>query len=100
VLPSEVEKLVDRLGPKLGCSDWSVSVMSLLAKSTNRLATDSKLLAWRNLNGTSKFSSELSELSKGFGAGLGFAGGGGGGAAAAREWKIVSAVLLFDAGGA
>jgi hypothetical protein len=92
MLPSEVKKLVDRLGPKLGCSDWSVSVMSLLAKSTNQLATDSKsLLALCDLNMTSQISSELSKsLLKGFGARLRFVGGskGGGSTAAAQEWKI------------
>ena len=66
MLPSEVEKLVG-WGPNAAVriGSGSVSVMSLLAKSTNRLATDSKsLLARRDLNGTSKISSELSERSE------------------------------------
>ena len=59
----------------------SVSVISLLVKSTNWLATNSKSLpAWCDMNRMSKISSELPKLlSKGFGARLGFAGGGRGG---------------------
>jgi hypothetical protein len=83
VFLSEVEKLVDRLGPNLAVQigSGSVSVMLLLTKSTNQLATDSKsLLAWHDLNRTSWILSPSSKLSKlllkGFGAGLGFVGGG------------------------